>query len=204
MISDPMTTIKIVIGLGFLWFLWYRCFRPTILEEYRFELFKARDRLFAYAAEGNIRFDSETYIELRESLNRMIRFAHRLSVVRIIVIAIQVIIWPCPLFKVNDPLMASSLSEEQKKGLSAIRNDAWLASLAYVIFRSPLLLLAVMPLALIGYLAGKLENLSIRRSLPPMLGGSTQVGSKMSVAMYSGFRPASKVRRDQRALVGAR
>jgi hypothetical protein len=50
------------------------------MEDYtRQELFKLRDELFDYAADGQISFDDEAYLTTRTMINGVIRFTHSVS-----------------------------------------------------------------------------------------------------------------------------
>jgi len=71
------------IGLWWLYFIEYRTYR---IDHTRQRLFKIRDDLFKKAEEGIVPFDSKAYGIARTTLNGMIRFAHDLSFLRILII----------------------------------------------------------------------------------------------------------------------
>src|SRR5579862_226779 len=71
--------IRSVIGLAVLWFIWYYGIRLVLLARFRQKLFGIRDRLFDYAAEGNIEFSDPAYGSLRSMMNSLIRFAHKVT-----------------------------------------------------------------------------------------------------------------------------
>jgi hypothetical protein len=80
--EDNITIIlgfMIIAGLWWLYFVEYKQYR---LDKTRQELFKIRDDLFCQWNESNRCFDEPAYTSIRETLNGMTRFAHRLSVVR--------------------------------------------------------------------------------------------------------------------------
>lgn len=54
------------------------------LDSFRQGMFTVRDEMFDYAAEGNISFEHPAYVLLRRQLNGYIRFAHDLTVFRIL------------------------------------------------------------------------------------------------------------------------
>lgn len=58
------------------------------LDRYRQSLFEIRDRLFDYAAAGNVSFDHDAYGMLRSTINGFIRFAHRISLSQIVLLII--------------------------------------------------------------------------------------------------------------------
>ena len=66
-----------------LYFIEYRTYR---VDHTRQRLFKVRDDLFKKAEEGIVPFDSRAYGIARTTLNGMIRFAHDLSFLRILII----------------------------------------------------------------------------------------------------------------------
>lgn len=68
-----------VLWVFYFWFYWqYR------VEKTRQELFVIRDELFDYAAAGNIPFNHTAYGLLREMMNSMIRFTHKIDWVTLI------------------------------------------------------------------------------------------------------------------------
>ena len=74
-----MDTIILLLGCAFLIFLWHYGIKPILLEKYRLKLFAIRDRMFDDALSGKIDIESEDYREMRDFINRSIRFAHKLS-----------------------------------------------------------------------------------------------------------------------------
>lgn len=58
------------------------------VEVTRQKLFEARDAIFDMAAEGKLRFDDPAYVDLRKSLNIMIRCAHRVGLIRTIFVSV--------------------------------------------------------------------------------------------------------------------
>ena len=84
-------TLWVVLLWGLLAALWwlfafeYRRYRINLLRQ---RLFAVRDQLFQEAAAGKISFDSKAYGMTRTTLNGMIRFAHELSIIRLIVMRV--------------------------------------------------------------------------------------------------------------------
>lgn len=54
------------------------------IDKFRQEMFAVRDDLFDYAARGEISFNHPAYIQLRNLANGLIRFAHRMTLWRIL------------------------------------------------------------------------------------------------------------------------
>lgn len=74
--------------LALLWWFFafeYRHYRIDLLRQ---QLFRIRDDLFQHARKGDFDFDSKAYGMTRDTLNGMIRFAHELSIWRILVLII--------------------------------------------------------------------------------------------------------------------
>jgi hypothetical protein len=78
--------LKSVIGLVALWYFIFYLWRDYRLDSVREHLFWIRDRMFMYAAEGNIAFDHPAYTSTRSRANSLIRHAHQLTLTRFIVV----------------------------------------------------------------------------------------------------------------------
>ena len=62
--------------------------RESRIDEFRHRLFVLRADLFDYALEGRIGFGDPAYTMLRESLNSILRFAHKITLTRLLVITV--------------------------------------------------------------------------------------------------------------------
>jgi hypothetical protein len=78
--------LKSVIGLAVLWYFVFYLWRDYRLDSFREHLFSIRDRMFMYAAEGNIGFDHPAYTITRARANSLIRHAHQLTLTRFVVV----------------------------------------------------------------------------------------------------------------------
>jgi hypothetical protein len=65
-------------------FVAFKVFPEVRLDSFRQGMFAVRDELFDYAAEGNISFEHPAYLLLRRQMNGFIRYAHHLTVFRIL------------------------------------------------------------------------------------------------------------------------
>ena len=87
MINPPvpiaLLTVLSLLGLWVLFFWLYRDYRVDLFRERTFAL---RDELFALGASGAISFDDPAYGMLRSMLNGYIRFAHRLSLLFVVIV----------------------------------------------------------------------------------------------------------------------
>ncbi len=84
LISDVQYLVLLSI-LALLWWLWIEVKRYR-LDKTRQAIFNIRDQLFMQAARGEIDFDSDAYQTTRTLLNSAIRYAERISLLRIAVI----------------------------------------------------------------------------------------------------------------------
>lgn len=75
-ISSGLAVFVLVI-----FYFWF--YKQYQIDRSRQELFALRDELFDYAADGNINFDHPAYIFLRQTMNGMIRFTHRVDILTI-------------------------------------------------------------------------------------------------------------------------
>jgi hypothetical protein len=76
--------VEIVVCLIFLLVLFLRLLPAYRLDSFRQNVFALRDELFDYAAAGNISFNDPAYRLLRQSMNGFIRYAHQLSLFRLV------------------------------------------------------------------------------------------------------------------------
>jgi hypothetical protein len=84
-VDQSILTLHIVFALASLWLLIFVLRRRYCEDKFRDELFTLRDELFDYAASGNIEFDHHAYTLLRTRMNGIIRYAHRASLMQILV-----------------------------------------------------------------------------------------------------------------------
>ena len=68
-------------NIALLWVL-YRCWREYRVDALRHRLFIFRDELFDYALSSELAFSDPAYVLLRRRINRMLRFAHKISFTR--------------------------------------------------------------------------------------------------------------------------
>lgn len=60
-------------------FVWQYIWQATTLESFRQNIFTLRRELFLYMADGNIQSSHPAYLELRQTMNGMLRYAGRLT-----------------------------------------------------------------------------------------------------------------------------
>lgn len=82
--EDLVTVLVNTILLTGIWWLYFFGYRQYRLDKTRQSLFEIRDRLFEEWTEKQLPFDSRAYVIMRTTMNGMIQFAHRLSMIRVI------------------------------------------------------------------------------------------------------------------------
>jgi len=142
--GELIPILELLASLGFLvWFVrgpW----QAILVDITRQRLFEIRDSIFLMAADGKLDFQSEPYLELRNRLNRSIRFCHNARVSRLIASA-----W------VEDEVSEKSTSwsliekvqdESVRRDLEVKAAEAAMHLAALMVLRSPILLILSMPL----------------------------------------------------------
>jgi hypothetical protein len=76
-----------IFGLICFWVLFYFGIRRYRLDSLRFQLFTLRNELFLLGAHGRIAFNDPAYTSLRSRINALIRFAHTITLGRILIIS---------------------------------------------------------------------------------------------------------------------
>lgn len=149
-IESAFYTIEFYIALALLVAFLYGPWQKFVESLVRHKLFKIRDELFDYAAEGNIDFDSEDYGRVRESLNSFIRFAHTMSWIHVFLSRKLVSEQEKDvrsLFEFSD-----DLSDDVKAFLKMSSEQGFSCLLVLIVLRSPLLLgliVVTLPIALV-------------------------------------------------------
>lgn len=144
---DILTAARLMrfcFGVVLIWATFYLSIRAYLVDQLRQELFAIRDDLFDFAADGGISFEDRTYRRLRQDLNSLIRFAHKVSMFRLLFAnwmttaemrARQQAEWKQWLTEVDQlPAIA-------KKKLLTVRLDALSTLIQFVFQRSLVLLL---------------------------------------------------------------
>ncbi len=142
MIVSYATYFRSTAALLVLWLLWYYGFMDLLVEDFRQRLFRIRDKLFDYAAQGNISFDDPAYTHLRSMLNSMLRFAHKVTFCRALLAYTYNVIRPSDqaakeIERMLEPIR--SLPSEKKLILLKFHAELLFAMFMYVLKRSPAL-----------------------------------------------------------------
>lgn len=107
--------IECVISLLILGGLWYFLVPDYRCDKFRQDMFDLRDEMFDFIANSEIGFENQAYIELRLLMNALIRFAHRLTLLQVLVL---VTFHPK---EATDPL---DFSERLGRGLGGLKRGA--------------------------------------------------------------------------------
>ncbi|HTV96613.1 MAG TPA: hypothetical protein VME42_11425 [Steroidobacteraceae bacterium] len=127
----------------------YRRYRERALRD---RIFAIRDELFCKAELGLIAFDAPAYVMTRRMLNGMIRFAHTVSLWRIIIMVGTEFLWASDDFRSESKryvekhyAVVDQLSEPARSVVKAAMFEAHLAVISHVMYTS----LIFFPLAVI-------------------------------------------------------
>lgn len=71
--------IEFVIAVAFLLWFFYGPWQQLVVDTARQKLFEIRDSVFLLAADGELEFNSSLYGQLREQMNGILRFCHRMT-----------------------------------------------------------------------------------------------------------------------------
>jgi hypothetical protein len=125
----------------------FKMIPAMLLDSFRQDMFAVRDELFDFAAEGNIAFDHPAYVLLRRQMNGFIRYAHQLTVFRILMTAAihGVLASPEPKDwrKEWAHAMESTPSEYVKTRLYEFHKRAMILAFKRLIIGSPILWVAI-------------------------------------------------------------
>jgi hypothetical protein len=80
----PDIAIRSVLALFALWVVVYYFWRDFRLDVFREDIFSVRDRMFLYAAKGNISFNHPAYTILRNRMNVLLRHGHEFTLTRMV------------------------------------------------------------------------------------------------------------------------
>ena len=143
-------------------FVWLHYYKKFQLDSYRQDVFKLRDDLFIYAAQGNISFNHDAYKMARTYLNGSIRFAERSSLLRMVIMKLE--------FKHHKPHFQNEfnkkligLSNEQKNKITKVLDSTVNRTLIYIGDKNVLLVSAYHLIRYIRFLKSSLN--SLRKSL---------------------------------------
>jgi hypothetical protein len=144
-----------------LWVLCYWLFRRYRRDVFRYKLFVIRDALFDAAADGLIPFDHPAYGMMRQYLNGLIRFAHRLNTTTLLFFILLSLFTKThenmPRFSVKLLAACQTLpTETARTKILSVYACVHYYVFAYVTFTSPIFL----PLFLVALTISTVRNLT--------------------------------------------
>src|SRR5829696_6408743 len=85
--SDPNAIYAAFFFISLLAFLllFYGPYQELVIARARQHMFNSRNELFRMAASGSVSFEDEVYVTMRSDIQKMIRYCHAVSWVRLIV-----------------------------------------------------------------------------------------------------------------------
>jgi hypothetical protein len=142
-LANFVAALHLSFTLALLLILIFKLVSDYRTDALRDRLFAVREKLFDYAAGGNVGFDDPAYAKLRMLLNGLIRFAHRLTFSRLTMSCVYMV-WrnqPCEknvLAEWHEALAA--LPEGTRNELNSIHNGAMVLVVRHLVTGSPILL----------------------------------------------------------------
>lgn len=138
---ELLTAMSIIVSLVFLLVEWF-LFSGYRADNFRDQLFTLRDEMFLYALDEGIA-DTPAYENLRLILNRLIRYAHRVSLGRLVLLdlcrrLLRITPSTPPLYAEWDEAVAA-LPPNQARRFRDFHDTAMLLMMKHIISGSPLL-----------------------------------------------------------------
>jgi hypothetical protein len=160
-IEYASTSLHFILALLLLWIFFFYPWRQYRVDALRERLFQIRGDLFDYAASGEVSFENPAYGKLRVLMNGMIRFAHKFTFSRLVMILLfrrlfEALPVPAPLAEWKEAL--SALPEAQQNRLREFHGKMMCAIIWHITSGSPILLAI--------FLVRVLRHFSTRRSKP--------------------------------------
>lgn len=148
----PAEAYKILLGVLFMagWWLFFVEYHRYRVDLFRYRIFVARDKMFHDAMNGKISFDSPAYGMTRITLNGMLRFAHELNFLQLILVAISYKLFSgrgaTERYRSKFSEAIKDLNFEEKKVVVNTMVEAHWAILDHIAHTSPLFVWWLIPL----------------------------------------------------------
>ena len=133
------------------WFFWFQVWIPYRIDTYRQDLFALRDELFQLASDKNIPYNDPVYSDLRNFINGIIRFAHRVTFTRVFFGFLAQRLWPDSRFGEATENWLVKLDSIENKDTKELLFKLWMR-VCFATGRQ-LLLISPIGLAAIGIIA---------------------------------------------------
>jgi hypothetical protein len=130
-----------------LWWLYFVEYRRLVTDHTRQRLFRIRDELFECAERGCADFHSHAYGMARVTLNGMIKYTHRLTMIQYFALyRAEKMFGPLPeaeRFASNFKEAIARLPVSERKHIVKALNDMHKTMLKHIVFNAPILLLVL-------------------------------------------------------------
>lgn len=154
-------SLNLGFGLVLLWVLYFWGWRPYRIDRVRHDLFELRNELFLYAASGEISYENDAYRLLRRRIEALVRFAHTMSLTRVILIGIQHQRAPMPAIEAQQKAWGAALEplpQSARNKLQDIQNRVYLRILLQMVTGNLLLLVISVICAPVFYVKSRLQS----------------------------------------------
>jgi hypothetical protein len=143
-----VTIVLIVLTCGLTAYAW----REAMTAWARQTIFEKRDAIFDMAVDGRLSLTSAEYRAIRSSLEASIRFAHELTLTRMVVtrVAAQAVG-----FRKQESEMVTAIraiqDEETRNEIKQLVNEAHRALLSMIVLKSPILMIAALLILAVSF-----------------------------------------------------
>ncbi len=161
-LEETARVLHLSIGLLLLCFLLFWFWRGYRIDAFRQRLFSLRDELFDYAVNGSVSFDEPAYMMLRNRINGMIRFANRVTFLRLVLTMVAVRVFPKHFVSTNqwDQALDSVSSADVRSQLSEFHRRMLVLVGIYLVTGSPILWIASALFLIVDLLQGMTKKAS--------------------------------------------
>lgn len=145
-IESVALTIRLLILAGLVSALWFVGWKRYRLDLFRQELFAIRDELFDLANAGALSFEDPVYGGLRQLINSMIRFGHRINFIQLLCVSVFA---SDPPAEMHEPYLAwrarvdALESAELKKKIKELHGRVIVQMVEKIVSTSPVLLVTL-------------------------------------------------------------
>jgi len=135
---------RVVFWFACIWILCYWLLRRYRIDAFRYKLFVIRDSLFDAAADGVIPFDHPAYGMMRQYINGLIRFAHRLNTTTLVFFILMSLLCKnkdtSPEFSLTLAKACQTLPKQAREKIISTHVRVLYYVFAYVTYTSPIFL----------------------------------------------------------------
>lgn len=142
--SEHVTALYFTAAVFGVWWLFFVEYRSYLVAQARQDLFAVRDAFFSAAERGDLPFNSAAYTMTRDMLNGSIRFAHRITLIRVLGIIVAHALVKGqkarPRFSKEYDAARHELNDVGRKAVDNAHRSMHVILIRYLVFRSLFLL----------------------------------------------------------------